>query len=249
MYDMAPQIRLITALIYLFAFLIGSETISAGTDPDKDASLSKMLEEARALIDNKKPQAAVEKCDKVIALFKAYYANSKKKIYCARTQAENLGYLMKAAADMDKGQFEAGKKEAIVLSSTWASAYFMKAYALQDLGQVPEAKSSILSAVALSPWSCLYLCELGSIYKLEKDWKRAREAYETAEGEAPLSPDNVKAAELAQARRGLGYVLVEMGKLDEAEKKYQQCLADDPNDRKAAAELEYVRNLKAKNKS
>jgi tetratricopeptide (TPR) repeat protein len=249
MWGMPPQIRLIGALTYLLAFLIGSRAISAGTDPDKDAGLSKMLEDARALIDQKKPQPAVEKCDKVIASFNAYYVNSKHKIYCARTSAENLGYLLKAAADMDKGQFESGKKDAIVLSSTWASAYFVKGYALQDLGRVPEAKSSILSAVALSPWSCLYLCELGSIYKLEKDWKRAKEAYETAEGQASLSPDNVKAAELAQARRGLGYVLVELGKLDEAEKKYQQCLADDPNDTKAAAELEYVRNLKAKIKS
>ena len=108
---------------------------------------------------------------------------------------------------------------------------------------------AIRSAVALSPWSTLYLCELGSIYKLEKDWKRAQEAFETAEGEAAIAPDNSKAAELAQARRGLGYVLVELGKLDEAEKKYQECLKDDPNDKKAAAELEYVRNLKRKNKS
>ena len=34
---------------------------------------------------------------------------------------------------------------------------------------------------------------------------------------------------------------VELGKLDEAEKKYQQCLAADPKDTKAAQELEYVR--------
>jgi tetratricopeptide (TPR) repeat protein len=54
---------------------------------------------------------------------------------------------------------------------------------------------------------------------------------------------------LGRARRGIGYVLVELGKLDEAEKKYQQCLADNPKDSRAAAELEYVRNLKAKRKS
>jgi Flp pilus assembly protein TadD len=59
-----------------------------------------------------------------------------------------------------------------------------------------------------------------------------------------LEPD-----ELARARRGLGYVLVEMGKLNEAEKKYQQCLAADPKDTKAAQELEYVRGLRAKTKS
>jgi len=229
--------------------LARSVLAAAATDPDNDPQLPRLLEEARTLIDNRKAQAAVETCDKIITSFKTHYADSKHKIYCARTSAENLGYLMKAASDMNKGEFEKGKKDAIVLSSTWASAYFLKSYALQDLNRIAEAKAAILSALELSPWSCLYLCELGSIYKLEKDWKRAKDVFETAEGQAGLSPDNVKAAELGQARRGVGYVLVELGKLDEAEKKYLQCLKDDPNDKKAAAELEYVRNLKAKTKS
>jgi tetratricopeptide (TPR) repeat protein len=73
--------------------------------------------------------------------------------------------------------------------------------------------------------------------------------YQSAEEHASLTPDDAKQAELGRARGGLSYVLVELGKLDEAEKKYQQCLRDDPNDKKAAAGLEYVRNLKAKTKS
>jgi hypothetical protein len=36
-----------------------------------------------------------------------------------------------------------------------------------------------------------------------------------------------RADELARARRGQGY-LVELGKLDEAEEKYQQCIARGP---------------------
>jgi tetratricopeptide (TPR) repeat protein len=92
----------------------------------------------------------------------------------------------------------------------------------------------------------LYLSELGSIYKLEKNWPEAKKTFEAAEEHAALSPDDLKASELGLARRGLGYVLVELGQLAEAEKKYQQCLKDDPNDKKAAAELEYVRGLKAK---
>jgi tetratricopeptide (TPR) repeat protein len=215
-------------------------------DPDKDPALPKLLEEARKLIDSKQPQAAIENCEKVIALFKSHYGNSKQKIYCARSSAESLGYLMQAAAAMSEGKFERGKKNSIVLSGTWASAYFLKSYALQDLDRVADAKTAIKLALELSPWSCLYLSELGSIYKLEKDWVRAREVFEKAEDNAALSPDNLKAAELGVARRGLGYVLVEQGKLDEAEKKYRQCLAENPNDTKAAAELEYVRGLKAK---
>ncbi|MEY2519906.1 MAG: hypothetical protein QOF24_1665 [Verrucomicrobiota bacterium] len=247
---MTPGIRITLGLVFGVAAALnlpGSNPSS--DDPDKDPQLPRLLEEARTFVDNKKPQAASERCDRVIALFKNHYGNSKHTVYCARSSAETLGYLLQAAAAVDKGEFERGKKDAIVLSSTWASAYFLKSYALQDLHHLGEAKSAIKLALELSPWSSLYLSELGSIYKLEKDWAGAREVFERAEEHAALSPDNLKAAELSLARRGLGYVLVELGQLDEAEKKYQQCLKENPKDKKATAELEYVRGLKAKAKS
>lgn len=215
-------------------------------DPDKDPTLVTLVEKARTLITKKQPQEGIANCDKVIARFKSHYANSKEKVYCARSSTETLGYLLQAAADMDKGKSEKGKKNAIVLSSTWASAYFLKGYAFQELGRIGDAKAVLKLALELSPWSSLYLSELGSIYKLEKNWPEAKKTFEAAEEHAALSPDDLKAAELGLARRGLGYVLVELGQLAEAEKKYQQCLRDDPNDKKAAAELEYVRGLKAK---
>ena len=245
---MTSRIHLAVAVLLLSILALRSETAAAEPDPDKDPRLVKLLHEARTDIDRKELPEAIEKCDTVIAAFKKHYEHSNDQIYCARTPEENLGYLAKAAAEIASGKFPAGKRRAITLSSTWSDAYFKKAYALQDLGRFAEAKSAILRAVELSPWNCLYLCELGSVYKFEKDWAKAKEAYQTAEDQASLGPDNSKAAELAQARRGLGYVLVELGQLDEAEKKYLQCLATDPDDKKAARELEYVREQKAKRK-
>ena len=242
---MTPQFRPICG-VALFLVLASANLRAASVDPDTDPALPKLLEEAQALIKRKQPTEAVANCDKVIALFKSRYGKSEERVYCARSSAETLGYLMKAAADIDKGQFEKGKKKAIVLSSTWASAYFVKGYALQDLGRIAEAKAELKLALELSPWNSLYLSELGSVYKLEKNWKEAKTVFEAAEEHAGLSPDDRKAFELGLARRGSGYVLVELGQLDEAEAKYLQCLKDDPKDSKAAAELEYVRGLKAK---
>ena len=248
--DVIPRIGLVFGFVACLAAAFPSQQAGAASaDPDKDPQTLKILEEARTLVDGKKPQAAIEKCEKVIALFKTHYDGSKHKIYCARTSTENLGYLMKTAAAMNKGTFEAGKHDAIVLSSTWSGAYFMKGYASQDLGRPAEAKSAIKQALELSPWNSQYLSELGSLYVLEKDWPKAMETFKAAEDNAPLSPDEVKADELGRARRGTAYVLVELGKLDEAEKKYQQCLKENPNDKKAAEELEYVRGLKAKKRS
>jgi hypothetical protein len=81
---------------------------------------------------------------------------------------------------------------------------------------------------------------------LEKNWAKAKQQFEASEDSAGLSPERLKADELSRARRGLGYVFVELGDLDKAERKYQQCLADDPNDTRAKQELEYVRSLQVK---
>jgi tetratricopeptide (TPR) repeat protein len=234
-------------VLFVFLSAIQSQRAASPLDPDKDPQMQSLLQEAQKLAAKKELPEAIDKCDKIIASFKAHYESRKAKIYCARTSAESLGYLLTAAAESDKGKSQHSK--AIVISPTWAEAYFYKGYLLQDLGRTAEAKAALLLAVELSPWNCRYLCELGSIYKLEKNWAKAKEVFETAEGQAPIGPDDVKALELGQARRGLGYVLVELGRLDEAEKKYQQCLATDPKDTKAARELEYVRDLRAKTKS
>jgi tetratricopeptide (TPR) repeat protein len=242
--------RLAVGILFLFLCAIQSQRAASPLlDPDKDPQLLELFKEAKALIGAKNPQAALEKYEKVIASFKAQYANSQSKIYCARGTTESVTYLAMAAAAMTKGEFDKGKKNAITLSSTWADAYFMKAYALQDLGRIADAKSTVQLALELSPLSSRYLSELGSIYLREKNWAKALEVYKQAEDNASLSPDDSHAEALGQARRGLGYVFVELGQLDEAEKKYRQCLATDPKDIKAAKELEYVRDLRAKTKS
>jgi tetratricopeptide (TPR) repeat protein len=118
---------------------------------------------------------------------------------------------------------------AITLSSTWGDAYFMKAYALQDLGRVTHAKSTVQLALELSPLNSRYLSELGSIYAREKNWAKAQEVFEKTEDNASLSADDSRAEALGQARRGQGYVLVELGQLDEGREKVSAV----PGDRSA----------------
>jgi tetratricopeptide (TPR) repeat protein len=227
----------------MFPVVIAAATVrlaASNTDPDKDPQLVNLLQDARRFIDSKNPAAAIPKCDEVIKAYKAYYGNRKEKVYCARSAPEELGALLKAAVD---------KNNAIALTSTRSDAYFMKAYALQDLHRLNEAKATLQQALKLSPLNSQYLSELGEIYTLERNWTQAMDAFKQAEDNANLAPDVSKADELARARRGEGYVLVELGKFDEAEKKYRQCIAANPNDNKAQAELEYVREQKTKLKS
>ncbi len=237
---MKPGLRVACGILLLLGCSIPSQRAASPNDPDKDPQALKLLQEARKLIQGKQLPEAIAKCDQVIASFKTHHEGRKEKIYCARTSAESLGYLLKAASD---------KVNAISISATWADAYFVKAYALQDLGRLAEAKAAIQLALELSPMSSHYLSELGHIYQSEKNWSKAEESFAAAEDNAPLSPDDLKAAELGRARRGLAYVFVEQGRLAEAEKKYLQCLEADPKDSTAAKELDYVRGLRAKGKS
>lgn len=230
-------------ILVLSAFAwIASHGIAA--EPDKDPQTRKLLEEARALIDSKKPTPAIAKCEKVITTFKSAYGSRKDKIFCARSSAESLLYLMETVVKANESK--TANREAIVLSSLWADAYFMKGYALQELRRIAEAKAAVSLALQLSPASPQYLCEMGEIYELEKNWPKALQVFREAEDHNSLAPEESRDLELAIARRGIGYVLVELGKLDEAEKKYQQCLKTNPNDTKAAKELEYVRQLRSK---
>lgn len=217
-------------------------------EPDKDGQLPMLLQEARELLTAKDPEAAIKKCDAVIGRYAAHYKpDGEQKFYCARSESEVLFYLLKKAGEADRGDAKPGKQSvARVLSSTWADAYFTRAYALIELRRVADAKTALQRALELSPANARYLSELGMVYQVEKNWAESSKQYQAAIENAGVSPKESQASELARARRGLAYNFVELGKLDEAERIYLQCLATDPNDHRAENELKYVRVVKAK---
>ncbi|MDB6027551.1 MAG: diguanylate cyclase/phosphodiesterase domain [Verrucomicrobiales bacterium] len=211
----------------------------SSTSPDQEAEQVKLLSEAGRLVDGGQSGDAITYAlDKVIAHFEKKYRNSTNRIYCAHSSAESLGYLTVAASK---------KESAVVISGTWAEAYFLKGFALINLQRASEGKAFIESAVALSPHNPQYLSELGHCFTLEKNWAKAEEMFKAAEGRTETAPSNEKEMKrLSRALRGQAYVLVEFGKLDEAESIYQRCLKLDPNDKTAKAELGYVRGLRSK---
>lgn len=246
--------RLTSRLFHSFAAcLIALTGIAAApnVEPDKDENIAQLLQEAQTLLTDHKPSEALEKCDAVIKKFLDYYLiPDAQRVYCARSQPEVLFYLLKNSADADRGTATAADaKGAKVLSSTWSDAYFMKAYALIELRRVDDAKTAIGKALELSPVNARYLCELGMVHQLEKNWEESSKQYTAALKNVEFSPEASKAIDLGRARRGLAYNHIELGKLDEAEKLYLQCLESDPADARAAKELEYVRSLKAKNEN
>ena len=219
----------------------GQGTQVAPTEEDAKAA-QWLLEGERLVRDKRQPEAIALYFDKTASAYEARFKDPTVKYYSARSMPETLLYLLDAAGG--------NKGSAVVVSANWAYAYYLKAYALLDLGRLAEAKAQLERALALAPQNAQFLSELGHVYQLEKDWKQSLATFERAESAAQqFSPERARNAELGRAWRGMGYALVELGRLDDAEAILLKCLDLDGNDALAMRELVYVRNAKAKAKA
>jgi tetratricopeptide (TPR) repeat protein len=237
---------LILLRIALSAFLLAVSLPAwcQGAPPsatEEDAKASQLLENGVRLMQSKKPTEAMQIFDSVASGYENKYKGKNTKFYSARSPAETLFYVLDAA--------NSNKGGATVVSGNWGYAYYLKAYALLDLGRVSEAKVELQRAVSLSPQNSQFLSELGHVYQLEKNWQSALQIFQRAEAAAKeFSPPNARNAELGRAWRGMGFVDVELNRLDDAEAMYRKCLELDKNDAAAMRELRYVQGVKAKAK-
>lgn len=232
-----------------------------------------MLSEAATLMQEGNYRLAIgNKLDPVIENFEAQFQGAEKRIYGARSQMESLYYLVEAAAILDEAaekmkndpaiaKMEIGdplsitldpesnqgsSENAIVIGQLWGDALFMKGSALISLNSKYEAEKVLAEAVKLSPMNSMYLSEYAYVFMANKDFENGLMWATKAEEAAQFSPDDLKSEELGRAKRNMGYALIELGRLDEAEKKYKEALKIDKKDQKAKNELEYIKQLRSK---
>lgn len=201
------------------------------SDPDV------LLRKAQDLLVKGHPEKAIDEyIMPVINSCAIKYENSKEKIYAAREQSEVLFYMLTAASESES---------ASVVPITCANALYLGGYAYLELDDSDRAEQYLNRAVDMSPVNALYLSELGHLHHKKKDWKSALEVFELAEIAAEsFSPAEEKNHELARAKRGVGYSLIELGRLDEAETKFQECLDMDPLDKSAMHEIRYIQSIR-----
>lgn len=211
----------------------------AATAPNpEDVALMQQLQAGAQLLQSGQPARAItDYFDKIIAAYELRYQGEKARLYTGRWQMESLMYLLEAA-----NAKEEPKQNAIIVSQLWSDALYLKGYALIELRRPAEARGALEAALAMAPRNAQYLGELGNLYLGQRNWPAALKIFEQAAAAAKeFSPPDVKNKELSRAWRGLGYVYVEQGRWDDAEKIYLQCLELDRNDRRAQNELNYVR--------
>ena len=202
---------------------------------DARGPLAVRIEAAAELVHAAKPAAALPIVDAVIVDAERLYPVDKGPFYAARSMTETLVYATLGVA---------AKKGTTVLNSDWATAYFLKGFALIDLGRADEAKPWFDKAIALSPMNSQFLGERGEWHKSRKDWANALVDFEAAQRAAAFSPDDAKVREEGRALRGIAFVKVEQGDFRGAEKLLKQALKLDRSDPIARRELDFVRSRK-----
>ena len=226
------------ALIILTA--IASQASFAATSQDTSTSeleQERILDAGSQLLAKREPGKAInDYFNRVIDYCDKNHTDKKQQIYAARTQAETLFYLMGAAIE---------ERDAKVLGPLCADALYLKGYALLEIGNDELAQQYISMALAMSPVNSRYLAELGHIHQYKREWDKALELFRKAEDYADTySPDDIKNLELSRAKRGIGYSFIELGRLDEAEKKFLECIEINDNDSSAIRELKYIEKLR-----
>jgi tetratricopeptide (TPR) repeat protein len=187
------------------------------------------------------PRQAIEQFDAVIAEYEASARGSARFVFSSRWPVETLSYLLEVANNQ-----KTAPGGAAVFGPSWGDAYYLKAFAFVELKQPSDARAALERAIALAPRNSQYRSELGNLQLAEKNWTDALETFRTAEAAArAVSPPAIKNSDLTRALRGQGYAMVELGRLEEAEKLYLQCLEIDPKDARAAGELKYLRQRRA----
>jgi tetratricopeptide (TPR) repeat protein len=129
----------------------------------------------------------------------------------------------------------AAKQGAIAIEPGWCMALWARGFALIDMQQLDAAVPFLERAVALAPGYPHYLSELGYAYQTQKKWQLSYDLYSRAADAAALQEGEQRKKSLRRAWFGMGFDLIELGRLDEAEKRFNQCL-----------ELQYIREQRAK---
>jgi CHAT domain-containing protein/tetratricopeptide (TPR) repeat protein len=122
-----------------------------------------------------------------------------------------------------------------------SKAFYWLAYIAYEWGDLPQALHYINEGLALDPARPQMLCEKAEILKGLRQFDASLECYREVAASKGWVPDKQR----ARAHRGLGFVLIELRKLDEAEAALHESLKIEPGNETALHELRYIEDLRA----
>ena len=240
--------------VMIAAALLAVPAALGATDTDRlERKSQPITAEALSAIRDSEPTRALTLVEPLLADFEKAYAG-KSRIYCAETVKESAMYLLTPGSDggesLQAADPDAPKDDAkganIILNSGWCKAQYVRAFALVDVGRLDEAQAGFERLVRFAPRRSRYLSELGFLFQKKKQWQASLDLYTRADVAADLLEPADRDYERCVALRGQGYDLVEMGRLDDAERAYRKCLAITPGEPKSLNEIDYINEQRRK---
>jgi tetratricopeptide (TPR) repeat protein len=119
---------------------------------------------------------------------------------------------------------------------SYSEACYLLGYLAVEEGDYAAARRHVERGLGLEPDHPLLLCELGMIEGGARRHGEALGCYRKAADCRPWTPPGV----LARALRGVGFSLIELGELDEAEEAFRQSLELEPDNTTARQELQII---------
>jgi len=111
-----------------------------------------------------------------------------------------------------------------------------------DRQDYPKALRFFNLGLELEPDHPVLMSEKAYVYQAQHDYQQALDLFRRAEQSRPWITNRQK----ARALRGQGFCLVELNRTDEAQQVLKHAQQADPEDTKAAQELEFIRTLRLK---
>lgn len=220
--------------------LLAAARSSAGSArSDQVQATYDFLGEGIGVLESGNARRAIEDYfDPLLLVFEAMLAEQTMPTYVARSNKEGMYYILTAAGEGRNVQ---------AIGSYGADVYYWKSEALRMLGDREGADMALERALELSPGHAWFVSESANRALADGELSAAIALFEeSAELARLLSPPQNQTSELGAALRGRAYVLVESGRLEEALSQYRECLEIDPEDRSAAIEIAYLRQLIAR---
>lgn len=221
----------------MLARMQASSASSANSARDQQiAATYELLDQGIETLIAGEPQRAIDVYfDPLLSVFEETIAAESLPTYVARNDREGMYYILTAA----------GRDEHVqAIGSYGTDAYHWKAVALRAMGNTAGADQLLARALELSPANSWLHSQRASWTQAAGDLPAALTGFErAAELARRFSPDFARDAELGLALRGRAYILVDLGRFDEAARLYEECLEIDEDDREAAVQLAYVRHV------
>jgi len=218
------------AKLSLFALLATAPT-AAWSEPEGAGSTA--LDPVLQAFEAKDYQSALKQARPLVEKYEARYRGEKRTVYCAMNPHDR---------EVLKSE---GPKDAVIASDDWCMAMYVAAFSQTEVGDKAGAVATLERLTALSPLRAQFTIELGYAYRMAGKLDQAVGAYERGFRLADFEETKAGTNRLrGAALRGRGYVLIDKGDWDGAEKAYRDSLTYDPDSEVAQSELDYIKKTR-----